>query len=130
MPEGETVIDRIVEIRVALGSARKPLPLRAFADLIEQTTGFRYDPSTLSRIETGEREIALPDVERIAAVDPKGRGPAWLAGWARGEDPPGLVRARELSEGPPPAPPQAEGTAARLRVERGEQRRGGKANGR
>lgn len=71
---------RVYAIRLALGDGtRRPLPLRAFSELIEQRTGYRYDPSAISRIETGHREMVLSDAERFAAVDPKRRGACWLA---------------------------------------------------
>lgn len=79
--------ERLFDIRARLGDGpRKPLPFRELDDMIFGKTGRRIHASELSRMETGKRLPLLQDVEAIAAVDPEGRGRAWLAWGADGED--------------------------------------------
>ena len=89
--EGQTVGERVYLIREALGTRRDPMPLDRFAELIRDRTGFIYDKSTLSRMETGERKVSLEDVEVLAVVDPLERGRAWLAFGDQGESDQGAI---------------------------------------
>lgn len=78
--------ERLLAIRRALKSERKPLPYPEFEALILERTGVRISRETLRQMEIGNRIPDLRTVEAIAAVDPEGRGRAWLAWGADGED--------------------------------------------
>lgn len=81
----ETPGQRLYLIRLGLGDGVKNA-LRIdpeFVELVERLTGFRYDPSAISRAENGSRKLSLDDVARFAAVDPLRRGRDWL-GWGSG----------------------------------------------
>ncbi len=93
MPRGtsetmpETTGDRLYMIRLACGGgARKPASLAVFAAFVEERTGAHYDPSTISLLERMEQTWRLADLETFASVDPRGRGPAWLA-WGEQAEP-------------------------------------------
>lgn len=78
--ERETVRHRLYAVRLALGDGWKnPMPGEAFAALLSKRLKRRYDAAMISRMENGDRKIGLEEVEGIAALDPKGRGRAWLA---------------------------------------------------
>ena len=78
--ERETVRHRVYAVRLALGDGWKnPLPGEAFAALVSKRMKRRYDSAMISRMENGARKISLDEVEAIAALDPKKRGPSWLA---------------------------------------------------
>ncbi len=76
----ETPGTRLYLIRLACGDGqRKPLSQAAFANLVLDKTGVWYDPSTISLLERMEQGWTLEDLDTFAAVDPKRRGPVWLA---------------------------------------------------
>ena len=78
--ERETVRHRVYAVRLALGDGWKtPMSGEAFAALLSKRLKRRYDGAMISRMENGERKISLEEVEAMAALDPKGRGRAWLA---------------------------------------------------
>lgn len=82
MDDGGTRAERLFAVRAALGEGvRKPLSLRAFAELLTEQAGDgrRYHASQLSGWETGAGVPTVDDFAVIAAVDPERRGPAWLA---------------------------------------------------
>lgn len=103
----ETIQQRLYLIRLALGGGVRPLPFAELAALIAESSGTTYDVSALSRMETGGRKIGLEDVQAIAPLDPKGRGPAWLA-FGEGLTPAQQRGLRELAKTQqhvPPVPP-------------------------
>lgn len=76
----ETPGQRVYKIRLALGDGVKnPMTLKDFAALITRATKTVIDPSALSRLENGGRGLSIDDAHAIAAIDPKRRGPVWLA---------------------------------------------------
>ncbi len=76
----ETPGTRLYLIRLACGDGlRKALSQAAFAKLVLDKTGAGYDPSTISLLERMGQGWTLDDLETFASVDPKQRGPAWLA---------------------------------------------------
>lgn len=78
--ERETVRHRVYAVRLALGDGWKtPMSGEAFAALLSKRLKRRYDGAMISRMENGARKISLDEVEAIAALDPKKRGPSWLA---------------------------------------------------
>jgi hypothetical protein len=76
---GETEGERVFLIRVALGSLREPLKQKDFAKLVSRAAGKRFDPTKISRIESGGQRMSLDDAEAFAAVDPLKRGAPWIA---------------------------------------------------
>ncbi len=78
----ETIGERLFKIRAACGSSREPETLDDFAERVRKKTGKSYNPVTLSLLERMKRGWHVVDVENFAAVDPKQRGPAWLA-WGK-----------------------------------------------
>lgn len=78
--------DRLLEIRRALQSERKPLPYPDLEALILAQTGVKISRETLRQMEIGNRTPDLRVVQAIAAVDPLQRGRVWLAWGADGED--------------------------------------------
>ncbi len=84
----ETPGTRLYLIRLACGDGqRKPLSQAAFAKLVLDKRGVSYDPSTISLLERMEQGWTLDDLATFAAIDPKGRGPAWLAWGEQGGRP-------------------------------------------
>lgn len=78
--------NRLLAIRRALQTERKPLPYPELEALILARTGVKISRETLRQMEIGNR---VPDIETvgvIAAVDPLNRGRVWLAWGADGED--------------------------------------------
>lgn len=76
----ETPGSRLYLIRLALGDGVKnPMRIEDFVALVRERTGTRYAPSAISRSENGERRLTLEDALIFAAVDPRKRGPDWLA---------------------------------------------------
>ncbi len=76
----ETPGTRLYLIRLACGDGlRRALSQAAFAKRVLDETGVWYDPSTISLLERMEQGWTLDDLQTFASVDPKGRGPAWLA---------------------------------------------------
>lgn len=71
---------RILELRRLLRSDRKPLPYKDFAALIKDETQVSISYESIRRYELNERVPDVNEAAAIAAVDPKGRGLAWLAG--------------------------------------------------
>jgi hypothetical protein len=103
----ETIQQRLFLIRLALGGGVRPLPFEELAARIAESSGHAYDVSALSRMETGKRKVSLEDVQAIAPLDPKGRGPAWLA-FGEGLTPAQQRGRRELEATQrhvPPVPP-------------------------
>jgi hypothetical protein len=89
-------------IRLACGDGhRKPESLREFAERVEAVTGVSYDHKTVGLLERDQQGWRLKDVEAFAAVDPKGRGGAWLA---FGDEP--RAEPPQNGEGSPPGPRQ------------------------
>lgn len=86
----ESTGDRLFQIRLACGDGtRKAEPLDAFAERVKRVAGVEYDPSTFSLLERMKQKWKLDDVTTLAAVDPKNRGPLWLAfGSASSAQPP------------------------------------------
>lgn len=80
MTDYQTFGDRLTAIRVAMGSARKPLSYRKLARTIAEETGHEVSHETLRIYDLGLRRVLLDDAVAIAKVDPKGRGLEWLAG--------------------------------------------------
>lgn len=78
--------DRLLAVRRALQSERKPLPYPDLEALIYERTGVRISRETLRQMEIGNRLPDIAVVGAIAAVDPLERGRAWLAWGADGED--------------------------------------------
>lgn len=78
--------DRLLMIRRALQSERKPLAYPELETLILERTGKKISRETLRQLEIGNRVPDLSVVEAIAAVDPLQRGRVWLAWGADGED--------------------------------------------
>ncbi len=78
---------RLLAVRRALQSERKPLPYPDFEALIYERTGVRISRETLRQMEIGNRTPDIGIVEAIAAVDPLNRGRVWLARGADAEDP-------------------------------------------
>lgn len=78
--------DRLHDIRQALQSKRKPLPLEDFEQLIRERTGVSISRETLRRMEMGARVPTIDEATAIASVDPLQRGRAWLAWGADAED--------------------------------------------
>lgn len=84
----ETVGQRLYLIRLACGDGvRKAEPMKAFVARVKRVTKQHYDPMTISLLERMKQGWTLDDVERMAAVDPLGRTPAWLAGWEKLDQP-------------------------------------------
>ena len=78
----KTIGERLFEIRAACGrTGREPETLDDFAARVLKATKRSYNPVTLSLLERMKRRWQVIDVETFAAVDPKKRGPVWLAGW-------------------------------------------------
>lgn len=78
--------NRLLAIRRALQSERKPLPYPDLEALIYERTGVKISRETLRQMEIGNRVPDIAVVGAIAAVDPLERGRAWLAWGADGED--------------------------------------------
>lgn len=80
MKIAETPGDRLWLIRLACGDGfRKPEPLPLFAARVKRETGVDYHQASLSLLERMKQGWRLDDIRTLAAVDPKGRGPIWLA---------------------------------------------------
>lgn len=62
----------------AVRQARRESMLE-FVFSIADATGRRFDPSKISKIETGKQEASLLDIAILAAMDPAARGREWLA---------------------------------------------------
>jgi hypothetical protein len=77
---GTTVGQRVYLVRLACGDGvRKAMPMREFAELLTGE-GETFHASRISDIENDKTAPTLDEVDRIAAVDPLGRGRDWL-GW-------------------------------------------------
>lgn len=71
---------RLYLIRLACGDGvRTAESLAEFAKRVKRRTKMDYDPSTISLLERMKQKWKLDDVHAFAAVDPLGRGEAWLA---------------------------------------------------
>lgn len=81
MTDTDTPEKRAYAIRLACGDGWKtPMPMAEFAALVKsKTRGVSFDAAKVSRIESGDQKMALSDIEAMAKIDPKKRGPAWLA---------------------------------------------------
>lgn len=72
--------DRLFLIRLACGDGFKSAePMPKFAQRVLEKTGRKYHDAALSLLERMQQTWKLDDLNAFAAVDPKGRGPAWLA---------------------------------------------------
>lgn len=77
-----TAGDRLYLIRLACGDGvRDAEPLDAFAKRVKAATGRNYSAMTVSLLERMKQKWRLEDVSAFAAVDPLGRGEAWLSGF-------------------------------------------------
>lgn len=81
MSEQDTPEKRAYAIRLLCGDGWKtPMPMAEFAALVKsKTRGIPFDSAKVSRIESGDQKLSLADVTALAKVDPKKRGPAWIA---------------------------------------------------
>lgn len=78
--EQTTPGQRLYLIRLACGDGvRKPESMRDFAERVRKATGQGYEHTTVSMLERDQQGWRLKDVHAFASVDPKGRGPTWLA---------------------------------------------------
>jgi hypothetical protein len=76
----ETAGDRLYLIRLALGDGfRKAMPIPRFVEHVRAVTGADYHDATISLLERMKQNWRVDDALAFAAVDPKGRGAAWLA---------------------------------------------------
>lgn len=76
----ETPGQRLFLVRLACGDGiRTAEPMTAFAGRVKRVTGATYHPNAISLLERGGQNWKLEDINNFAAVDPKNRGPAWLA---------------------------------------------------
>lgn len=90
---------RLYLIRLALGDGFKsPLPADQFVARVKKATGVEYDPSTISRLENGQRRWLLEDAKPLAAVDPLRRGEIWLAHGVNVKDVVDPERDRKLTD--------------------------------
>jgi hypothetical protein len=101
----ETPGDRLYMIRLACGDGlRRAEPLPEFVERVKETTGKAYHPATLSLLERMQQEWRLRDIDAFAAVDPLGRGRAWLAVFDEEAPATSSARGAKLEEPPIPAP--------------------------
>ncbi len=76
----QTTGDRLFLIRLACGDGFKSAePIPEFSKRVEAATGRKYHDATISLLERMKQRWKLDDVDAFASVDPKDRGPAWLA---------------------------------------------------
>jgi hypothetical protein len=107
---------RLFLIRLACGDGlRKPESMRDFAERVQLATGAEYEHSTIGMLERDLQGWRIKDVHAFAAVDPRGRGEAWLA---FGEQEPTQPKARDPIPDPRPAKPATSADAARKRPRR------------
>lgn len=76
----ETVGQRLYLIRLACGDGvRDPESLKEFSARVKRATKQHFDPMTLSLLERMKQGWTLDNILTLSSVDPKQRGPSWLA---------------------------------------------------
>jgi hypothetical protein len=76
------VRERLRQLQRELGSVVDGLETSKWVALIKRASGFTISKKTLDRYLAGENVPSWTAFVAIAKTDRKGRGPAWLAGWA------------------------------------------------
>lgn len=71
--------ERVVAIREALGLDQWEFAVKANERAKALGVVARFHPSTLSRIETGNRPLTISEFVVVASLDKQGRGMDWLA---------------------------------------------------
>lgn len=107
----QSLSGRILAIRRALGTPRKPLALQALAAMIAERAGVTVSWESLRRYEADGREPPLKVLQGLAQVDPLRRGLVWLA-WGLEQDP-------HVASDPQPSAPAAPRPPAKSSARRG-----------